>query len=281
MVSQNPPAPRLSSAQRLWLRELGLDSPHLARLSSRKSVQVSSRTANVAAEPSAEASLLLKRPVPAVGPFKTPRATPTTPPPVSEPPTDWSSLEAQILACEACELHTGRQRAVAGAGAVENVQWLVVGEAPGERDDRLGQPFQGKAGELLQAMLHAAGIDPTEAIFYTNLVKCRPRSNRLPTASEIASCLPHLHSQIALLKPRGILALGRLAAQTLLADETQKNPGFESLRGTVHQFALPDGSAIPVVVTYHPASLLSRPRHKQASWRDLNLARTLGKSHSA
>lgn len=116
-------------------------------------------------------------------------------------PADWAALEARIQACEVCELHAGRQRAVAGSGAVEAVDWLVVGEAPGERDDRLGQPFQGKAGELLHAMLHAAGIDPARAIFYTNLVKCRPRSNRLPTPDEIAACLPHLHSQIALLRP--------------------------------------------------------------------------------
>ncbi|WP_301117523.1 uracil-DNA glycosylase [Pusillimonas sp. (ex Stolz et al. 2005)] len=281
MVDQGPRAPRISSAQRLWLLELGVEKPLLARFDIQKPRPAPPSERAVAVQPSVEPTSLLRRPVPAAEPHQKTQPVPVKPPAAVESPTDWASLEARIQACEACELYAGRQRAVAGSGALENVQWLVVGEAPGERDDRLGQPFQGKAGELLQGMLHAAGIDPSEAIFYTNLVKCRPRSNRLPTAQEIASCLPHLHSQIALLKPRGILALGRLAAQTLLATETQKNPGFEALRGKVQSFTLTGVGTFPVVVTYHPASLLSRPRHKGASWRDLNLARDLGKSWSA
>lgn len=281
MVDQSPRAPRLSTAQRLWLLELGLDKPQLARFDIQKPRQVLQPEATQAPKLSGGSRLLRKPVSSASAPVSKPSPITLAAASVTEAPTDWASLEARIHACEACELHTGRQRAVAGSGAVENVNWLVVGEAPGERDDRLGQPFQGKAGELLQAMLHAAGIDPSEAIFYTNLVKCRPRSNRLPIAQEIASCLPHLHNQISLLQPRGILALGRLAAQTLLATETQQTPSFEALRGKVHSFALANGGAIPVVVTYHPASLLSRPRHKGASWRDLNLARELDTSHSA
>lgn len=182
----------------------------------------------------------------------------------------WAALEAGILACEACGLHAGRHSAVPGTGALEAVDWLVVGEAPGEWDDRAGRPFQGKAGELLHAMLAAAGIDAGRAVFYTNAVKCRPRSNRPPTAEEIAACLPHLHRQIALLRPRGILALGRLAAQALLGG----SGSLEQRRGRVHTFES-GGREIPLVVTYHPASLLSQPRRKAASWRDLNLARTV------
>jgi len=184
--------------------------------------------------------------------------------------SDWRALETLIQACEACGLHAGRRAAVPGAGATQAVDWLVVGEAPGGRDDGLGRPFQGTAGDLLHAMLAAASIEPGKRVFYTNLVKCRPRSNRPPTAEEVAACLPHLHSQIALLQPRGILALGRLAAQALLGEAAS----FEQYRGRVHAFQS-GGLDLPVVVTYHPASLLSRPRHKAASWRDLNLARTL------
>lgn len=184
--------------------------------------------------------------------------------------SDWHALEAAILTCEACGLHAGRQAAVPGAGATESVDWLVVGEAPGGRDDGLGQPFQGKAGDLLHAMLAAAGIEPAQRVFYTNLVKCRPRSNRPPTPEEIAACLPHLRRQAELLQPHGILALGRLAAQALLGEAAS----FEHYRGRVHTFQS-GGRDIPVVVTYHPASLLSRPRHKAAGWRDLNLARTV------
>lgn len=185
-----------------------------------------------------------------------------------EETTDWAVLEARIRACEACGLHAGRHRAVPGAGAVESVDWLVVGEAPGDRDDRLGEPFQGKAGELLHAMLDAAGIDSKNKVFYTNLVKCRPRSNRPPGSDEIAACSTYLRAQIGLLRPRGILVLGRLAAQALVAD----GKPFEEQRGRVHVFKLDGGDTIPLVVTYHPASLLSRPQHKAASWRDLNLA---------
>lgn len=357
MVEPTPRSPQVSQLQRLWLQELGLDKPMLARLApqaarfasqasglssraSRPAPEASglppqdsglaSRAARSASGAAALAALrqgtgtagpAAKRSTPSASQAATvSRAPALTPPPgvaqsgsgasthpvlgqgpaagpgstntdthtdarresvtanvtAEGAPTDWAELEARIQACEACELHGGRHRAVAGSGAVQAVDWLVVGEAPGERDDRLGQPFQGKAGELLHAMLAAAGIDPEHAVFYTNLVKCRPRSNRLPTPDEIASCLPHLHSQIALLRPKGILALGRLAAQALLGEGDSNIAAFEALRGQVHQFQGHGGTPIPLVVTYHPASLLSRPRHKAASWRDLNVARTVG-----
>lgn len=343
MFERMPGPPRPTGIQRLWLLELGLDRPMLARLApeSRQKPVRSFRTDasndaaaakehNRAAQPNraaehdsaaeqnraaeqnhaaATAAFAALRPgnhQPGATPAsaaqsESTHATPTaatvavvnntssiasaktgpTPDDTTKAvsfksvPADWAALEARIQSCEICELHTGRHRAVAGAGAVEAVDWFVVGEAPGERDDRVGQPFQGKAGELLHAMLRAAGIDPLQAVFYTNLVKCRPRSNRLPSVDEIAACRPHLHNQIALLRPRGILALGRLAAHALLAAEKSDSRSFEALRGRVHEFQLPDAGTIPLVVTYHPASLLSRPRHKAASWQDLNLARTL------
>ena len=329
MTEHMPSPPRVTAVQRLWLLELGLDRPMLARLEpnsparpttvlapvvaasametnrasataalatlrhgndpsrSTRAASVSPRAAGAgSAGPPSPHSTPAEHPVPNA-PHEAPKttaetglvagealATPSAS--IGNVPAGWAALEARIQSCEICELHTGRHGAVAGSGAVEAVDWLVVGEAPGERDDRFGQPFQGKAGELLHAMLRAAGIDPDHAVFYTNLVKCRPRSNRLPTAAEIAACQPHLHEQIALLRPRGILALGRLAAQALLTDPaSERRSSFEALRGKVHQFQQPGAGTIPLVVTYHPASLLSRPSHKAASWRDLNLARTL------
>lgn len=308
-VSTQPP--RLSSMQRLWLLELGLDRPMLARLtpgSTESAAQGSSQpgTKNKASpEDASRASsalaalrqprregarapdaqtgrprtssdnlvsiaAVLKRGGETVPAQDQTKNVPRDPERTDEAASGWPMLKARIETCESCALHAGRHRAVPGAGATESVEWLVVGEAPGDRDDRLGEPFQGKAGELLHAMLSAAGIDPQGAVFYTNLIKCRPRSNRPPSPEEIAACLPYLHSQIELLEPRRILVLGRLAAQALLADGLP----FEEQRGRIHAFHAKSGVAIPMVVTYHPASLLSQPRHKAASWRDLNLARS-------
>lgn len=298
---QSVARPQLSSMQRLWLLEIGLDRPALARLtpaaakSVPKRVAAPSQTGSTDSSPqhalqgeavvhdaSAQASAALAA-LRKTGAYSPQRQVPETestrvrPELVVDPAqaagsaevSAWSALEARILACEACGLHAGRHRAVPGAGATESTDWFVVGEAPGDRDDRRGEPFQGKAGDLLKAMLKAAGIEPEQAVFYTNLVKCRPRGNRPPSGDEIAACLPYLRSQVAMLRPRGILVLGRLAAQALVAD----GKSFEEQRGHVHGFQTEEGQAIPMVVTYHPASLLSRPQHKAASWRDLSLAR--------
>lgn len=186
-------------------------------------------------------------------------------------PAEWKTLEAHIAECQLCPLHAGRSQTVFGSGATEAVEWMLIGEAPGDRDDRMGLPFQGKAGELLQAMLAAAGVGPETPVFYTNVVKCRPRGNRTPKPEEIAACRPYLMRQIEMLKPRRILALGWLAAQSLLADESD----LELLRGRVHWLDVAAAGRIPVVATYHPASLLSRAQHKANAWRDLNLARLM------
>jgi DNA polymerase len=184
-------------------------------------------------------------------------------------PHDLASLEAVIAICQACPLHSGRSQTVFGSGATESVTWMIIGEAPGEQDDRVGLPFQGSAGVLLHAMLAAVGLKPDASVFFTNLVKCRPLGNRPPEPDEIAACLPYLRRQIALLNPRRILTLGRLAAQTLLNDESD----FEQLRGRVHGLRSETGAEIPLVATYHPAFLLSRPQYKANAWHDLNLAR--------
>lgn len=178
-------------------------------------------------------------------------------------------VQATVLACQACALHGDRTVAVPGTGATQAPDWLVVGEAPGGADERAGVPFQGRAGDLLRAMLSAAGVAPTEQVFYTNAVKCRPLSNRPPSPEEVTQCLPYLQRQIALLQPARILALGRVAATALLGQQQE----LDALRGKVWHYADADGRQVPVVVTYHPGWLLAHPQQKEGAWRDLLLAR--------
>lgn len=176
---------------------------------------------------------------------------------------DWSTLEATVGSCVRCPLHAGRTRTVFGVGHRE-ADWLIIGEAPGAEEDRRGEPFVGRAGKLLDAMLAALGHERAQ-VYIANVVKCRPPENRDPRPEEAASCAPYLDRQIALLRPRIILAVGRVAAQRLLDCDLPVG----RLRGTVHRYG-PAG--IPLVVTWHPAYLLRRPEAKAEAWRDLVLA---------
>lgn len=176
---------------------------------------------------------------------------------------DWEALEARVTACTLCPLHAGRTRTVFGVGN-RRADLLVIGEAPGAEEDRRGEPFVGRAGKLLDAMLAALGHDRSE-VYIANVVKCRPPQNRDPRPEEAASCAPYLDRQVALLQPRVILAVGRVAAQRLL--DTEASVG--RLRGRVHRYG-PAGT--PLVVTWHPAYLLRRPEAKAEAWRDLVLA---------
>ncbi|WP_332610719.1 uracil-DNA glycosylase [Achromobacter sp. ESBL13] len=176
-------------------------------------------------------------------------------------------LREQVVACTACGLCQGRRHAVFGHGATPT-RWLVVGEAPGEQEDRQGHPFVGRSGQLLDAMLAAVGMSRDTDVFITNVIKCRPPGNRNPKPEEIAACSPYLMRQIALLKPERILVLGRFAAQTLLGTDAT----IGSLRGRVHTLKTEDGSQIPLIVSYHPAYLLRSPSEKARAWQDLKLA---------
>ncbi len=186
---------------------------------------------------------------------------------------DWPALEAEVGNCTRCPLHAGRTRTVFGVGN-RQADWLIVGEAPGAEEDRQGEPFVGRAGKLLGAMLAALG-HAREQVYIANVVKCRPPENRDPHPDEAATCAPFLDRQIELLAPRIILAVGRIAAQRLLATDSPVG----RLRGRVHRY----GSAgIPLVVTWHPAYLLRRPEAKAEAWRDLVLAaQTAGTSGAA
>lgn len=269
-MMQDMPAPRLNPLQEIWLQEIGLDRRMLAQfVAPLAEPETPVGHAVPVEQPSLPGPAQAEPRLPARKPAK---VEPTPAVKVLAPvPQVWEDLVAHIAQCQACELHKGRSHAVSGTGALSAPEWLVVGEAPGSVDDRTGLPFQGKAGQLLQAMLASIQVTDQATVFYTNLIKCRPLGNRTPEPDEIAACLPYLQRQIALLGPRRILALGGLAAQALLgvADD------LETLRGKVHAMHSEDGRSIPVLVTYHPAALLLRPQHKLDAWRDLSLARTV------
>ena len=176
----------------------------------------------------------------------------------------WGRLKEEVQSCVRCGLHTGRAQTVFGIGP-QNATWCFVGEAPGAEEDRRGEPFVGRAGHLLDAMLRALGLDRGQ-VFIANVLKCRPPGNRDPQPSEVAACLPYLRTQIATVRPRVVVALGRFAAQSLLATDQP----LGRLRGPLHDY-----EGIPVVVTYHPAYLLRRPADKAAAWVDLKRAREI------
>jgi len=171
---------------------------------------------------------------------------------------DWPSLEAAIRECEACGLCRTRRQAVPGSGS-RDARLLVIGEAPGAEEDQRGEPFVGRAGELLDQMLLAIGLD-RRRVYLANVLKCRPPENREPAAEEVEACSPFLQRQIGLLQPSAILALGSFAARSLLGGEGRVG----ALRGTVHRFGQVD-----VVVSYHPAYLLRSPQEKLCAWEDL------------
>lgn len=176
---------------------------------------------------------------------------------------DWPTLTHAILACNRCELAKTRTHAVPGVGD-PHAEWLFIGEAPGANEDREGEPFVGDAGKLLDAILAAIGLARGNNVFIANVLKSRPPGNRDPKPEEVATCLPFLERQIELIQPKLIVALGRFAAQSLLATDTP----IGRLRGQVHQYR-----GVPLVVTYHPAYLLRNPLDKAKVWEDLVLAR--------
>jgi uracil-DNA glycosylase len=177
---------------------------------------------------------------------------------------DWPELEQAVSVCTRCRLHASRTQAVFGVGSLD-ADWMIVGEAPGAEEDRRGEPFVGRAGQLLDQMLRAVGLG-RDRVFIANILKCRPPGNRDPAADEASACRGWLDRQIALVAPRLVLAVGRIAAQQLL--ETDAPLG--RLRGQVHTLK---NTEIPVIVTYHPAYLLRSPTQKRKAWADLCLAR--------
>ena len=176
---------------------------------------------------------------------------------------EWSGFGADVDACTACGLARTRRCSVPGVGDRE-AEWLFVGEAPGAEEDERGEPFVGQAGKLLDAMLAALSLARGRKVYIANVLKCRPPGNRTPEPAEVEACRPYLDRQIELIRPKLIVALGRSAANTLLANDAT----IASLRGRVHRYR-----GVPLIVTYHPAYLLRNLPDKAKAWEDLLLAR--------
>jgi len=189
------------------------------------------------------------------------RASPT---PEKRAERQWIEIKQAVPACIACGLHKTRTQTVFGVGD-ENADWMLIGEAPGAEEDRLGEPFVGQAGKLLDNMLAAIGLERGDNVYIANVLKCRPPGNRNPGPEEVAKCTPFLKQQIALIRPKLIVAMGRFAAQTLLATDAS----ISSLRGRVYKY-----EGVPLIVTYHPAYLLRNLPDKSKAWADLVFARS-------
>lgn len=179
---------------------------------------------------------------------------------------NWESLRQRVAACTQCSLHESRTQTVFGVGD-QQADWMIIGEAPGAEEDKQGEPFVGRAGMLLNGMLRAVGLKRNQ-VYIANILKCRPPGNRDPHATEVEQCESYLARQIALLKPRLILCVGRIAAHNLLKTTTP----LSRLRGRAHVYG---ETGIPVIVTYHPAYLLRTPTDKRKAWEDLCLAQSL------
>ena len=210
-------------------------------------------------------------PAPSLAPIlaSTPRATAGTDGRADQIATlDWPALREAVAGCRACGLCEGRTQTVFGVGHPQ-AHWMVVGEAPGEQEDRQGEPLVGPAGQLLDNMLRALQLSradegpAAERVYIANTLKCRPPRNRNPAPEEMAACEPFLLRQLALVRPRIILAMGRFAVQALL----QSSEPIGKLRGRVHAY-----QGVPLVVTYHPAYLLRNLPDKARAWEDLCLA---------
>ena len=279
------PWSRWSERQRHLLEAIG-DAPWPVRPSARPGRSTTPAAAAHAAEgaggeprPAARPPVLPPEARAALQPAEVPAAVPREAPVVAVGQAlrpeglggmEWPALAEAASGCRACRLCEGRTQVVFGTGR-HDAHWLVVGEAPGEQEDRQGLPFVGKSGQLLDAMLAAIGVsrdpsgpDAARAAYIANTVKCRPPGNRNPQPDELAQCEPFLIRQIELLRPKIILAMGRFAVQSLL----RRDDAIGRLRGAVHRY-----QGVPLVVTYHPAYLLRNPLDKARAWEDLCLAR--------
>jgi len=180
--------------------------------------------------------------------------------------SDWDSLESRVTACTACALHQTRTQTVFGVGNRE-AKLMIIGEAPGFHEDQQGEPFVGRAGQLLTAMIKTIGFERKD-VYIANILKCRPPNNRDPDAQEVSTCTPFLDEQISLIKPDLLLAVGRIAAHYLL----QTKSSLESLRNKVHSYG---SIKTKLIVTYHPAYLLRNPVDKKKAYADLLFTKSI------
>lgn len=179
-----------------------------------------------------------------------------------------ADIRKQVVACKLCDLHKTRNNIVFGVGN-ENAKIMFIGEAPGANEDLKGEPFVGRAGMLLNSMLRSIGLERTD-VYIANILKCRPPNNRDPLPQEVKLCTPYLQKQIALIQPKILIAVGRIAAQFLL--NTMES--MSKLRGNTYQYG---EQKIPLIVTYHPAYLLRSPSEKRKSYVDFLLVKKMVK----
>lgn len=291
MATERNGAEGMSAVRRAWLRELGVERlwnlPGAVASAAPPAAPESDASPAAQEEPVAPSPGPVPAPVaaaPAAGSERiesvafaqeipaqeipVPAATP------ADPGQAWAALQDEVRDCMACGLCKGRTQTVFGTGSPK-ARWLLVGEAPGEQEDKQGAPFVGRSGKLLDSMLASIARSRQQDVFIANVIKCRPPGNRDPLPEEVARCSPYLMRQISLINPEMILVLGRFAAQTLL--ETDARIG--SLRGKVHSLSVA-GRPVPVVVSYHPAYLLRSPAEKVKAWQDLQLTLSVGRARN-
>ena len=253
----------MDDLQRHYLKVMGIQAWELREAQEEQAAEASAVTPE--SEPLALQSVPAQSTAVAATAPPRPESLPETAAPDDVAVLDWPALQQRVAACTACdELVASRSQTVFGVGNPK-AELLVIGEAPGADEDRQGEPFVGRAGQLLNAMLAAIGLQRGE-VYIANVLKCRPPNNRDPKPDEAAACAAYLQRQIALIQPKVILVVGRIAAQNLLHIDTP----IGKLRGSVHRL----DNGVPVVVTYHPAYLLRSPQEKRKAWADLCLARS-------
>ena len=271
------PRALLRPGQLAWLAEIGLDTHWLAERPASDGACVSPAARAESGDPAGPAPGLVRVRAPAG--LVAPQAP--APAPGAGAPADCPDLQAlgqAVSACSRCERHAHRALAVSGSGTAGQPYYLIVGEQPGIEDDASGQPFQGDQGRLLAAMLAAARLPHADSAYLTYAVKCRAVGGREPPPADVAACLPWLQQQIALLQPRWILALGRVAARAVIGSDAD----LDELRGGPHRYVPDQGEPIPVWVTHQPSSLLVRSAWKAEAWRDLaGLAQAVRESRKA
>lgn len=277
MSASQPHSLQYSALQLAWLQELGIEKPWLpGEIGSPKKQPAGPASVPGPAPTSAPVKRLAKPP--AQPPAQSPASVSTPANPALETQVDtqalasaamgMESLAAAIGSCQACGLCKERQQAVPGEGVMQPAI-MVIGEAPGDLEDREGKPFVGRPGLMLDNMLLSIQSSRTHNVYVSNIVKCRPPGNRNPKPAELTACKPYLLRQIELVRPFSILAVGR-AAQSLLNTEER----LDTLRQVTHTLTVA-GQKIPLIVTHHPTRLLNHPADKAPSWQDLQLVRTV------
>ncbi|RYZ00994.1 MAG: uracil-DNA glycosylase [Comamonadaceae bacterium] len=259
---------QLDTRQRAMLEEMGVRLFLPAQVPQPAAVAVAAQRGAPAAE--RQPAVAARTPVPAAPAIvRAPVAEPARP--VPDGPgvemLEWDALAQTVTACRACQLCDGRREPLLGAGD-RQADWLIVGEPPNQDEDHAGEPFVGDGGKLLDNMLKALGLARGDRVYLANVIKCRPTGSGVPGADEVAQCERFLRRQVELLQPKVVLAMGRLAVQTLLASTEP----LGKLRGRAHTY-----HGVPVIATYHPMYLLRNPADKARSWADLCLAQVVAR----